>query len=303
VTILALELDGSGRLRLVVPDRRRRQRFRRMFNSITLLAHNPGPTTGRGNNTYLLVGGHGQAALIDAGVGEPRHLTAVVDSLEARGARLALVLVTHAHHDHVAGALALDSAHEGVRFHKYPWPGEDEKYPVVWHALREGEKMDVGGEPLEVLRTPGHSPDHVSFWHRPSGTLFAGDLVVPGSSVMIPWSRGGHLRQYLDSLRLVLALKPRRLLPAHGDEVTEPAALLSSYLSHRAGRERQIVAALADGQETVQAIAESIYDGLEPALIPAARENVRAHLEMLREEGRAVETDGRWQLRHSRDFR
>ena len=46
-------------------------------------------------------------------------------------------------------------------------------------------------------------------------------------------------------------------------------------------RERQVIAALAAGRATVQAIAESIYDGLAPALMPAAHENVRAHLEKL----------------------
>ena len=43
-------------------------------------------------------------------------------------------------------------------------------------------------------------------------------------------------------------------------------------------------------------IVESIYDGLAPALVPAASENVRAHLEKLKREGRAVQRDGRWRL-------
>ena len=49
-----------------------------------------------------------------------------------------------------------------------------------------------------------------------------------------------------------------------------------------------MLAALAAGHDSVQAIAESIYDGLAPALLPAAQENVRAHLEKLKREGRAV---------------
>jgi Beta-lactamase associated winged helix domain len=61
-------------------------------------------------------------------------------------------------------------------------------------------------------------------------------------------------------------------------------------------RERQVVDALRAGHATVEAIAESIYDGLDPALMAAARENVRAHLEKLRAEGTAsVELD-RWRL-------
>jgi hypothetical protein len=61
-------------------------------------------------------------------------------------------------------------------------------------------------------------------------------------------------------------------------------------------RERQVLSALQAGRESVPAIAEYIYHGLNPALVPAAQENVRAHLEKLRREGRAFEIDGRWRL-------
>ena len=90
------------------------------------------------------------------------------------------------------------------------------------------------------------------------------------------------------------ALEPARLLPAHGPAVDEPDALLAAYLAHRRTREAQVLEALGRGRATVQAIADSIYDGLEPALLAAARENVRAHLEKLRAEGRVVEENGRW---------
>ena len=65
-------------------------------------------------------------------------------------------------------------------------------------------------------------------------------------------------------------------------------------------RERQVLdGACAPATRSVQAIAESIYDGLAPALMPAAHENVRAHLEKLRgRSGAAIDDcDGRhWQL-------
>jgi glyoxylase-like metal-dependent hydrolase (beta-lactamase superfamily II) len=264
------------------------------FEPVRLPAWNPGPMTGHGNSTYLIVGTGGRAALLDAGVGEPRHLAEVGRRLSERHARLDVVLVTHAHHDHAAGVRALAAAHVGAEFRKYPWPEEDGKYTVRWRAIDDGEVVDAGGEPLMALHTPGHSPDHLSFWHEPSATLFAGDLVVPDGSVMIQWSRGGDMGQYLTSLRRVLAVNPRRLLPAHGEEVTRPAELLSRYLEHRAERERQVVASLEAGRETVPAIAESIYDRIDPALMPAARENVRAHLEKLKAEGRVREDRGRW---------
>jgi len=152
----------------------------------------------------------------------------------------------------------------------------------------------AGDESLQVLHTPGHSPDHLAFWHQPTATIFTGDLVTQGSSVMIHWSRGGDLGQYLASLERLLSLHPRRLLPAHGPAIDDPQLILSGYIAHRLQREQQVLEALRRGHATVQAIAESIYDGLEPALMPAAQENVRAHLEKLKSERGAADEDGRW---------
>ncbi len=265
-----------------------------MFNPILLPAHNPGPMTGRGNNTYLLVGSTGGATLIDAGIGESRHLAAIRQHLSDHRAALDQVLVTHAHPDHASGAPALASAHATARFHKYPWPEADESDVVEWRALNDGDRVLAGTESLIVLHTPGHAPDHVAFWHEASGTVFTGDLIVLGSSVMIHSSGGGDLGQYLASLERIRSLQPRQLLPAHGPAVTSPEAALTAYVNHRLARERQVIDALAAGRDTVESIAESIYDGLDPALMPAARETIRAHLDKLKKEQRAFEEDARW---------
>jgi glyoxylase-like metal-dependent hydrolase (beta-lactamase superfamily II) len=266
-----------------------------VVNLLTLDAHNPGPLTATGNHTYLL-SGDGAALLIDAGTGEPRYLSAVAEALAAARSRLTRVLVTHAHPDHASGAPALRDAHPGVLFMKMPWPGEDERYAMPWIAIAGGDEFQVGGTVVRAIHTPGHSPDHLAFWEPASRTCFCGDLVIQNSSVMIHASRGGDLEAYLESLERLRRLAPARLLPAHGPEIVDPDRVLRDYLAHRLMREQQVVSALEAGRDTVPAIAESIYHGLDPALLPAAHENVRAHLEKLRREGRAFEDDGRWRM-------
>ena len=247
---------------------------------------NAGPYTGAGNNTWLITAG-GTSGLVDAGIGNDAHLDAVAAALEAQHSTLEQVLVTHAHQDHAAGAPALARRLGVRRFRKFTWPEHDVD-GVAWQHVEDGATLDVAEVTLTALHTPGHAPDHLAFWHQDSGVMFTGDLVNAASSVAIIQSRGGDLVSYLASLERLLALQPARLLPGHGPIIEHPVRLLTATLAHRRRRDEQVAAAVAAGHATVQAIANSIYDGLAPELMPLARENVRAHLEKLTREGRVV---------------
>ena len=256
---------------------------------IFLHAANPGPMTGDGTWTYLI--GGTDPMLIDAGVGHASHLDAIAAAAAGGPSR---VVVTHAHSDHVSGAPAIHQRWPGAILSKHPWPARDPHLP--WTRLDDGAIVATAEGDLAVLHTPGHAPDHLTLWHADSRTLFVGDMLVQGSTVVIPASHGGSLADYLRSLERMLQLNPARALPAHGPVIEDPQALIHHYIEHRAQREQQVLALLASGASTVEAITAKIYPAIISELVEMARESVLAHLMKLEGERRASRDGLEWNV-------
>lgn len=251
--------------------------------------------TGGEVHAYLV---HGAIpTLIDAPTSDPSFVARVEEALAAAGdGELRQQLATHAHPDHVAGAAAVAARWPEARCLKRPWPGRDPLSGVEWEPLLGEPMLPAGDGRLWVLETPGHAPDHLCFLDIADSVMFSGDLVINGGSVAIPASAGGSLADYLRSLRKVLDLQPRRMLPSHGQDVDQPASLLRGYISNRLHRERQVLELLMAGIGDPDAIVERLYASVAPALKRAARENVLAHLAKLGQDGLARSEPEGWTL-------
>jgi glyoxylase-like metal-dependent hydrolase (beta-lactamase superfamily II) len=125
--------------------------------AIAVHAFNPRPMTGEGNWTWLIRGR--VPTLVDAGVGDPRHLDALKAALN--GDALAQVIVTHGHSDHASGAATIAARMPGARFLKMPWAERDDRWGVSWTLVTDGDTLAAGDATISAVHTPGHAPDHL----------------------------------------------------------------------------------------------------------------------------------------------
>jgi glyoxylase-like metal-dependent hydrolase (beta-lactamase superfamily II) len=257
-----------------------------------ILAPNPSIMTGPGTNTYV-VKGEGGAVVIDPGPESAEHLDRIAAAARAAGG-LQAILITHGHPDHLEGAAGL---RERTGAPVLAWSREGS--PVADRTLADGEVVHVGERALRAIHTPGHRFDHLSFLLEDAGALFAGDLVAGAGTVVINPPEG-DLFDYMASLRRLLALDLRQILPAHGPAIEAPRELLEYYIAHREQREEQVLAGLRAGPAAIPALVATIYAEVDPALHPVAARSVLAHLLMLEREGRAaremIGTDEVWRL-------
>jgi glyoxylase-like metal-dependent hydrolase (beta-lactamase superfamily II) len=161
-------------------------------------------------NAYLAAGD--RPVLVDAGAAD-----GVVDAVETHTAGLDAVLLTHQHGDHVG---SLDAVLDVFDAPLYAF-GD---HPRRTHELEDGDQVFAGDEVFDVVHTPGHADDHVSFVS--ATTLFSGDVVVHDDGAFDYGSFGrtdmpGQSRDVLvESIRTLLERMPddvEHMYAGHGE--------------------------------------------------------------------------------------
>lgn len=255
-----------------------------------LIAPNPGPFTFHGTGTYIV--GQGQVAVIDPGPLLAPHLAAITAALS--GERVTHILVTHTHMDHSPAAAPLKAATGAPTYGYGPHgsgagvaveEGGDRDF-VPDRLLRDGDLVQGDGWTIEAVHTPGHTSNHLCFQLREEQALFCGDHVM-GWSTTIVSPPDGDMRDYLASLRKLLARDDKIYWPTHGGPIRDPKPFVRSYIAHREAREAQILGCLNAGPLTIRDMVPMIYAKDVPAaMFPAAARSVLASVIHMVADGR-----------------
>ncbi len=144
-----------------------------------------------------------KAAVIDPGGEVERLLKAISD----QGLTVEKIWITHAHMDHAGGTAALQEAtsapiegpHPADQFwidqiassgRQYGIPDARPFVPTRW--LGDGDVVSLGETEFEVLHCPGHTPGHLTFFHRQARFAQVGDVLFRGSIGRTDFPRGDH---------------------------------------------------------------------------------------------------------------
>ncbi len=180
-------------------------------------------------NTYLVVDEDARRAVfIDPGA-EPARL---LRALDATGAKLEAIWLTHSHMDHVGAIAEIVRQHpvpifvhpdgqpvyRGAAEHARYFGLEIEQPPPADATLGEGDTLTVGGTHFRVIHTPGHEPGHVVIYGN--GVAFVGDCLFAGSvgRTDLPMSSGPELARSLE--RIVALGDDVKVYPGHGPATT-----------------------------------------------------------------------------------
>ena len=294
----------------------------------------------RSVNVFLVEGGDGWS-LVDGGEETPDAERVLGETMKGAGlapSDIKRVFLTHRHGDHLGFAAKLEAAGAELIMHgperqamladaaNGAWAPRQ----VVWLArhgvprddlgqngmgftprepyrfdhvteVADGALLDLGGRPMRVMRTPGHTENHAVLIDEREGLLFSGDHLLPLTSVVwfnSSFTADNPLGDYLDSMRRLAELRPPMVMPGHGQVIADPSARLKAIFALHEELFEKVYDSLGDEPLTAYDVARLVFPQRSTAFAArTATLEMLSHLRHLARQGRVQELAGepvRW---------
>jgi len=196
------------------------------------------------------------------------------------------IFITHHHPDHY------ELADELARLKKLPMLMSEITYKRILkkkgdeffaginiQLVKEGDVLTTSlGQDVLVYAVPGHDDGQLALAPKNLNWFLVGDLIQTIGTVVIGDDEG-NMAEYFKTLNRVIELNPKYLIPSHGI-IIGGTHKLKQTLMHRQMREDEILS-LVNRQKSLADILDTIYQGLNPKLLPYAKKTIIAHLDKL----------------------
>ena len=264
-----------------------------------VIANNPGPFTYVGTGVFII--GQGEVAVLDPGPEQAEHFEALKKALE--GETVTHVLVSHGHSDHSPLAQPLAewagcktyAKNCGVPTAKGELGSADDLGFMPDVKVGDGDVISGPGWTLDVIETPGHTCNHLSFGLREENICFSGDHIMGWSTTVVA-PPDGDMGDYMRSLEKIRVMNFDALYPTHGNPVTGRDFVnhfITEYAEHRHARERAILQHLSEGETSIPEMVKEMYRDVDKRLHPAAAMSVLGHMIELIKTGRVTTPDAK----------
>jgi glyoxylase-like metal-dependent hydrolase (beta-lactamase superfamily II) len=188
-------------------------------------------------------------------------------------------------------AVALRSVSRAFR----AWGGSVE----VTRPLHDGGVLELRDHTYQVLHRPGHSPTDTVFWDEHRRELIAADHLIKHISsnplITRPLDGGTERPQalvtYLDSLRKTREMPVERVLPGHGDEFGDHAALIDERFRLHERRAEKIRGLIEEEPRTAHDIAQALWGNIAVTQAFLTLSEVLGHVDLLLNAGQVREVD------------
>lgn len=233
-------------------------------------------------NCYLVGDPEGEFIVVDPAFRHREGMEAVAEAVERHKGDLVAVFYTHGHSDHLADEGLLKEA-----FDVPIWSAAESADRV----LKDGEVLQLGAQEWTVLHTPGHHPDHLCLISQ-SG-LVAGDMVAGIGTILIPPGQG-DMMTYIEQLERLLDLDPHLIFPSHGPVIPLPSRTLEHYIRHRSIRHDKVLAAVENGNKSLESIARIAYEDTPDAHPGLSVDQTLSHLLSHEKDGNVIRAGEGW---------